>query len=320
MSTPPLRVGDLSIHAVWDGRMTLPEPAGVPARDSPEFGPHSRYITADSKFLVDLGAFLIRTAEQVVLVDAGLGPGAIDGVGVHRPAGTPEDVEAYVEMFRRRGVGEAELAERARSLHRQSVTYGSLPTNLASLGVGRAEVTDVVLTHLHPDHVGWVSQGGESFFGNARIWVHSADADWMLGGEPPDETGMTVLMGTPPTPERLAPVREQIQPWTDDVHVAPGILLRHLPGHTPGNAIAVVSSGDDTACLLGDTFHCPLELEDPTFHIRGDVDFEQAKLQKDVVRKQIEAGDIAVASPHFPDLAFGRIFLDHDRHRFSWVN
>ena len=46
---------------------------------------------------------------------------------------------------------------------------------------------------------------------------------------------------------------------------------------------------------------------------------QQALRQKSVLRREIEDGSIAVASPHFPDLAFGRVVIDSGRRRFSWV-
>jgi glyoxylase-like metal-dependent hydrolase (beta-lactamase superfamily II) len=313
-----MRVGDLDVLPVWDGRMTFVEPPGFPDHDSTEFAPHARYITPAGEYLADLGGFLIRTGGQVVLVDAGLGPGP-EG-GTHHPAGDPEDVAAFIDMFRRYGVSEDELIRRERDLGRQSVRYGSLPDNLAKLGVRPGDVTDVVLSHLHPDHMGWVSEDGRSFFAHARIWTHSADADHYLGNSPPDETGMRIMLGTAPTKQRMAPVHDQLELWTSDTHVAPGILLRHLPGHTPGNAIAVVSSGADTAFILGDTFHCPLELVDEGFHIMGDLDHEQALRQKSVLRREIEAGSVPVASPHFADLRFGRVVLDSGRRSWVWID
>src|SRR5579875_3640451 len=92
--TATLRVGELEIVPVWDGRMTLVEPAGFPDHASPEFEPHARYITPAGEYLADLGGFLVRTGDQVVLIDAGLGPGADEGVGTYYPGGKEADIEA----------------------------------------------------------------------------------------------------------------------------------------------------------------------------------------------------------------------------------
>ena len=52
---------------------------------------------------------------------------------------------------------------------------GRFLDSLRGLGVTPAEVTDVVFTHLHWDHVGWATRKGEIVFGNATYRVHRAD-------------------------------------------------------------------------------------------------------------------------------------------------
>lgn len=65
-----------------------------------------------------LGCFLIRSGKRLVLIDAGLGPEIQDGMHL--------------------------------------LVGGQLLTGLRALGVGTSEVTDVVCSHLHADHVGWL--------------------------------------------------------------------------------------------------------------------------------------------------------------------
>jgi glyoxylase-like metal-dependent hydrolase (beta-lactamase superfamily II) len=310
-----MKVGELDVLPVWDGLMVTVEPAGFPPHDSPEFEPHSEYITAEGDYHAELGGFLVRSAEKVVLIDAGLGSNGNDGV--HQIKAIDGGPERYLEMLAGFGLSDAELARRRKSLDRHKVTNGSLPDSLRKYGVQPADITDVVITHMHPDHLGWVSVEGRPFFPQAKIWCHDADLDLFLGDSAPDESGTEMMFGTPPTKDRMAPVHDQIEPWTSDLTIAPGITLRHLPGHTPGNAIAVVASGTERAYVLGDTFHCALELVDEQFHMPGDLNPAQAKLSKDAIIREIEDGSIPVASPHFPDLRFGRLLVDADGKR-TW--
>jgi metallo-beta-lactamase superfamily protein len=46
---------------------------------------------------------------------------------------------------------------------------GRLPGSLRALGVEPVNVTDVLLTHLHRDHVGWAASGGVAVFPHARL-------------------------------------------------------------------------------------------------------------------------------------------------------
>ena len=63
---------------------------------------------------------------------------------------------------------------------------GQFLDSLRGLGVTPAEVTDVVFTHLHWDHVGWATRKGEIVFGNATYRVHRAD--WAHFVEAPTPT------------------------------------------------------------------------------------------------------------------------------------
>lgn len=313
-----MKLGSLDIIPIWDGRMVFVAGDGYPPRDSPEFEPHSRYITIDGEYHADLGAFLVATGDQLVLLDAGLGPNEF-GLD-HLPSGDGERLQAFLDVFKAYGLTPEEMKKREENLRRQRVSYGNLEENLAKVGVKPEDITDVVLSHMHPDHIGWATKNGKPFFTNAKVWAHQADIDHFMSETPPDESGFKVMLGTEPTAVRLAPAREHFEVWTNDTVVAPGINLRHLPGHTPGNALIVVSSNHETAYVLGDTIHCPMELVDPNFHIQGDLDPAMGQMQKAKVRKEIEDGKIAVASPHFPDLAFGRLFVDDSGARWQWVD
>ena len=61
-------------------------------------------------------------------------------------------------------------------------------------------------------------------------------------------------------PVKLQPVAHRVATWSADGTVLPGLNVVHAPGHTPGSAIVVISSGNDRAMLLGDVVHCAVEL------------------------------------------------------------
>jgi len=52
---------------------------------------------------------------------------------------------------------------------------GSLLANLGELGVRPGDITDVVFSHLHPDHVGWASLSGAATFPRATYHCHAED-------------------------------------------------------------------------------------------------------------------------------------------------
>ena len=281
---------------------------------------HRAYVPGDGKFYTQLGAFLIRTGGRTVLIDAGLGPACGHG-GLHCGERASEaQLRAYDQQWRNFGRDEAFVAMRRAGLKHTVVRHGELENSLRAAGVDPGEITDVVLSHLHCDHMGWCSKEGRSFFPKADLWVHAADVDWFLGERQYDEIALKVMFGVDSTRERMGPVLGQIRTWGDDTTIAPGVDVRHMPGHTPGSSIAVISSLGERAMILGDVIHCPLEMTDPDFSMMADVDPALAHRTKLSFLKGVDDGSIHVASTHFPSMRFGRLLKDEatGRRQFGW--
>jgi glyoxylase-like metal-dependent hydrolase (beta-lactamase superfamily II) len=139
---PPrtVKVGELELVPILDAIGVLGELGAlypeVPAADWEPYRAHYPELFACGSWVLRCAAFLVRTGDTTVLVDAGVGPP---------------------------GLWTAWGAE----------WEGALPSLLDDLGVGRDDVDVVLLTHLHVDHVGWnTDEGGNVFFPRARYLVH----------------------------------------------------------------------------------------------------------------------------------------------------
>jgi glyoxylase-like metal-dependent hydrolase (beta-lactamase superfamily II) len=185
---------------------------------------------------------------------------------------------------------------------------GRLMDSLAAHGVAPTDVTDVVFTHLHFDHVGWATQQGDIVFPRATYRCHEADWDHFVAGP-------TALKGAV---RKLSPVTERLQVFAGEATIAPGIDVRPAPGHTPGSTVVVVSSGAERALLLGDVIHCPVELIESDWEMVHDVDRALAARTREALAKELEGSDTPVAAAHFPGLRFGRL-LPGTATRRSWV-
>jgi glyoxylase-like metal-dependent hydrolase (beta-lactamase superfamily II) len=180
---------------------------------------------------------------------------------------------------------------------------GKLLENLAAYGVTPAEVTDVVFTHLHFDHVGWATQKGVVVFDNATYRCDERDWSHFVGPDP----GAT---------KKLTPITDRLETWSADGTILPGIDAMVAPGHTPGSTIVVVSSGTDRALLLGDVVHCPVELLDDEWAGLGDVDPDLARRTRIALARELEGTDTPVAAAHFPGLQFGRLLAGQGQRNF----
>lgn len=140
--------------------------------------------------------------------------------------------------------------------------HSTLEKSLNSLGFGRDEVTDVILTHLHFDHCGgcteWnpVKERTELVFGNAQHWVQKSHLGWAL---------------MPNDREKASFFDENIQPLVQsgnllllegETELFPQIALKVVNGHTEGQQLPLIEYKGRQILFCADLFptygHLPL--------------------------------------------------------------
>jgi glyoxylase-like metal-dependent hydrolase (beta-lactamase superfamily II) len=259
-----MQIGDIHIQGISDGSLLAP-PTFMFNKTAEDWEQHSYLLDGDGMLVMEMGGFVVRTGERLVLIDAGLGP------------------------------------------HGRTDRTGTFMKNLAAAGIQPGDITDVMLTHLHFDHLGWASDGEKPLFPNAVYRCHGADWDFFMGSTPYDESPMINIMGGRPGVETLPPLAEKMETWSGDANLLPGIDVRSAPGHTPGSTVIVISSGDERALLLGDAVHCPAELLTDDWESISDVDKELALRTRVALAQELEGTGTLAAASHFPGLQFGRL-------------
>jgi glyoxylase-like metal-dependent hydrolase (beta-lactamase superfamily II) len=265
-----LTIGHHTIESVLD-TVSRGDPTRMyPGSTLEGWSAHPGTLEADGSLQFAIGGYLVRGGGRVLLVDLGVGPH-----GWQAPSGA-------------------------------SLPPGRLVDALRDLGVAPDEVTDVVLTHVHPDHVGWASVGETPTFGRATYRCHRRD--W--------EHFVEQRNGDPSVWPVLEPVAERLEPWDGDGPLFAGLDLLDAPGHTPGSTVLTFSGPSGArAVLLGDVVHCPVELVDDEWGTIGDVDPELARRTRRRFARELEGSDAHVSAAHFPELRFGRLVVDAERQR-----
>ena len=312
-----MRIGDIEIRPVVDGRIVgrLPSTKPLPDEGSSIWRQQHGMFRSGGFVESTVGGFLVRSGDRLALVDAGLGP-PLPG-GYVPPAVALDDDDPIIGPLRAQGVPEEHLRRLADALGRVQVEQGQLPASLRAVSVGPEEVTDLVFTHLHFDHIGWATARGAAFFENATIRCASADLEHFLPGTPEDFfTGR--VYGAMTAAERLGPVLDRVETWETDGTLLPGVDVRLTPGHTPGSSVVMISDGIQRAMLLGDIIHCPLELMDDDFNLLVDQDQALANSVREAYARELEGSDIPVAASHFPGLRFGRLLPSEGTRRWTF--
>lgn len=269
-----MRVGRIEIVPVFDGVARLPVEAAAHHAAGAAWSCAHQPLDAAGRLRMDIGSFLVRSGDRVVLVDLGMGPELI---------------------------------------HEAFVTGGLIADLDRRHGITPADVTDVVFTHLHIDHVGWASLRDAPTFPNATYRAHEDDWAYFMTGDPVDPV-LDALARS-----RVAPAESRFETFTGEVELVPGILARPAPGHTPGSTVFVVHDAGERALLLGDVVHTVAELTDPEWEGAFDVDRAAANAVRARVVDELAATGDPFAPAHLPELAFGRLVTAEGLRRFAWA-
>jgi glyoxylase-like metal-dependent hydrolase (beta-lactamase superfamily II) len=180
---------------------------------------------------------------------------------------------------------------------------GRLLDSLRQTGIKPADVNIVFFTHLHFDHVGWTAQQATLTFPNARHLAGQGEWDFWRGVTDED------LAAIGPDPETVqAPLEHRIESVADGQVIAPGVNVVASPGHTPGHALVVVSSGAERAIIFGDAIVCPLQLSKTELSWITDVDADLARQTRERIAAELEANPQTItAGGHFSNSVFGRM-------------
>ncbi len=186
------------------------------------------------------------------------------------------------------------------------IPTGGMLASLRALGVQPADVTDVLFTHLHVDHVGWASVDGVPQFPNATFRCGAGDY-----------VHFVVEHNDRFADERLRPCEDRFETY-DQSPPLPGITTVHAPGHTPGSSIIVVAGGTQRVMMLGDVAHCPVQLLEDEWNTLFDIDPVLARRTRARVARELEGdASVVMAGGHFPAMRFGRLLQAEGRRR--WV-
>ncbi|WP_314146472.1 MBL fold metallo-hydrolase [uncultured Leifsonia sp.] len=189
-------------------------------------------------------------------------------------------------------------------VHDGTYSGGELLNSLATHGVSPDEVTDVAFTHLHFDHIGWASLDGEPVFRQATYRVHEADWKHFVTGKNANAAAIA----------KLLPIAAQVEMFTADFEIVPGVSTRHSPGHTPGSTAYIVESDGERLYLLGDIAHSVVQFSERDWEVIWDVDPRAASIVRNSFADEAARTGAAIVASHFPGQRFGHVRTHPTRH------
>jgi glyoxylase-like metal-dependent hydrolase (beta-lactamase superfamily II) len=181
--------------------------------------------------------------------------------------------------------------------------FGRLVERMASAGYDPEDVTVVVLTHFHGDHIQGLMTGGSPTFPNARYVAGQVEYDWWTSDE--TKSGDRA-QGAALVERMVVPLRDRMTLVGEGDEVVPGITAMEAFGHSPGHMIFEIASGDQRLWLTADTAnHFVASLQRPEWEVAFDQDKAMATETRKRVFDRIAEERIPFIGFHMPFPAIG---------------
>lgn len=201
---------------------------------------------------------------------------------------------------------------------------GWVGAQLAAAGVRPEEITGVVLSHAHGDHLGGLlTADGLPAFPNAALHVSRAELEFWLSPTPdfsgsrlPEQSRQNARESAIRAFEILKP---SLQTHPETSRVTEGVSLELAPGHTPGHSVVRLQSDGEELLYLADLAHHPvLMFEHPEWTVAFDIQPAAAAATRKKLFEQLAAARTRVHLFHMPFPGIGRIRSEAEG-RFAWV-
>jgi len=174
---------------------------------------------------------------------------------------------------------------------------GAMFEGMEKYSISPDEITHVIITHCHPDHIGGlIDADGVRMFPNATCVVNRVEWEFWTGQGVIDHYGEERAKSIPKFFDPYADSMQIVEPQESIVE---GVVAIATYGHTPGHMGLEISSEGETLVALVDFAHSPIQAQHPNWSVAFDVQKEISPItRRDWMQQVADKGQIVLVH-HF---------------------
>lgn len=197
-------------------------------------------------------------------------------------------------------------------------SVGELVDALDAVGVAPDDVTHVVFTHAHPDHLwGVLDDFDDPLFYNAQHMIGQAEWDYWMNPNTVDEIGAERASFAVGAQRRFEMLEDAMTFFADGEEILPGVAARATYGHTPGHMAFELRSGSESLMVVGDSIgNSHVAFARPQWASGSDQDPETAAKTRLSLLDQIVTDQMRVIGYHLAGNGMGRVERKDSAYRF----
>ncbi len=199
-----------------------------------------------------------------------------------------------------------------------SPNTGVILNSIDALGVAPEDITDVIFTHAHPDHLwGLLDDFDDPLFANASYMIGKAEWEYWMNPNTVDDIGEARASFAVGARRRLEMIEDQISFFNDGDEIIGGVAARATFGHTPGHMAFEVRDGSEAVMILGDSIgNDHIAFARPQWHSGSDQDPETAAATRVSLMDQLTLEKTRVIGFHLTDNGVGYVEKGTDGYTF----